>query len=168
MLKLSKTNHMRYLGAAAGVALALAGSAALASPASASTDASSGAKPRVQTFELVGKQTSSGEVDLGKPGLSVGDQKIVHEDLYRDGKKVGDHSAACIVTQVSPAALQCLGTFSLPEGQFAGQALLHLPAPASVDVGITGGSGEFSTARGFIRTVPAGATERHFTVHLQR
>ncbi|WSJ56711.1 hypothetical protein OG756_40405 [Streptomyces sp. NBC_01310] len=61
-----------------------------------------------------------------------------------------------------------MGTFSLPEGQFAGQSLLHLPAPASVDVSITGGSGDFSTARGFIRTVPAGETERHFTVHLQR
>ncbi|MEV6681921.1 hypothetical protein AB0N09_34365 [Streptomyces erythrochromogenes] len=167
MLKIAKTSAARHLGAAAAVALALAGGAALATPASASSDAS-GAKPRTQTFELVGKQTSAGEVDLGKAGFSVGDQRIVHEDLYRGGEKVGDHSAACTVTQVSPAALQCLGTFSLPEGQFAAQSLLHLPAPASVDVAVTGGSGEYSAARGFIRTVPAGETERHFTVHLER
>lgn len=165
MPNITKTNKARYLSAAAGVAVALAGGAALAP--STSADAPD-AKHRVESFELVGKQTSSGEVDLGKPGVSVGDQRVVHEDLYRDGKKVGDHSTVCTFTQVSPTALQCLGTFALPEGQFAAQALLHLPAPPSVDVGITGGSGDYRTAQGFIRTVPAGETERHFTVHLQR
>jgi hypothetical protein len=162
---LAKTNKARYLRAAAGVAVALACGATLAPSASAGAPA---AKHRVETFELVGKQTSTGEVDLGKPGISVGDQRVVHEDLYRDGKKVGDHSAVCTFTRVSPAALQCLGTFALPEGQFAAQSLLHLPAPASVDVSITGGSGDYRTAQGFIRTVPAGETERHFTVHLER
>jgi hypothetical protein len=139
--------------------------AGLASSTSADAPA---AQQRVESFELVGKQTSAGEVDVGKPGLSVGDQRVVHEDLYRGGKKAGDRSAVCTVTRVSPTALQCLGTFALPEGQFAAQSLLHLPAPASVDVGITGGSGDYRTAQGFVRTVPAGETERHFTVHLQR
>ncbi|GHE98252.1 hypothetical protein GCM10014715_63020 [Streptomyces spiralis] len=165
MLKIIKTSKARYLSAAAGAAVVLAGTAALAPSASADVPA---AKHGVQTIELVGKQTSAGEVDLGEPGVSVGDQRVVHEDLYRDGKKVGDHSTVCTFTRVSPAALQCLGTFALPEGQFAAQSLLHLPAPASVDVGITGGTGDYRTARGFIRTVPAGETERHFTVYLQR
>ncbi|MFG3480238.1 hypothetical protein QRN89_34900 [Streptomyces chengbuensis] len=164
MLNLIKASRTRYLGAAVTAAVALAGGASLTPSASAGVPA---AKQQVETFELVGKQTSAGEVDLGKPGISVGDERIVHEDLYRDGKKVGDHSAVCTFTQVSPAALQCLGTFALPEGQFAAQSLLHLPAPSSVDVAITGGSGDFRTAQGFIRTVPAGETERHFTVHLQ-
>ncbi|KMS86081.1 MULTISPECIES: allene oxide cyclase barrel-like domain-containing protein [Streptomyces] len=165
MPKITATRKARHLLAAAGAAVAIAGGAALAP--SASADAAV-AKPPAKTFELVGKQTSSGEVDLGEPGISVGDQRIVHEDLYRDGVKVGDHSSACTFTRVSPAALQCLGTFALPEGQFTAQSLLHLPAPSSVDVGITGGSGAYSTAQGFVRTVPAGATERHFTVHLHR
>ncbi|MFD7408804.1 hypothetical protein ACFV7R_40575 [Streptomyces sp. NPDC059866] len=161
---ITKTSKARYLSAAAAAAVALACGAALSPSASAAAPAE---KHRVETFELVGKQTSAGEVDLGKPGVSVGDQRIVHEDLYRDGKKVGDHSAVCTFTQVSPAALQCLGTFALPEGQFTAQSLLHLPAPPSVDVSITGGSGDYRTAQGFVRTVPAGETERHFTVHLQ-
>ncbi|MEU4096185.1 hypothetical protein [Streptomyces sp. NPDC026673] len=165
MPNITRTNKALYLSAAAGVVVALAGGGALAASASADAPA---AKHRVETFELVGKQTSAGEVDLGEPGVSVGDQRVVHEDLYRDGKKVGDHSAVCTFTQVSPAALQCLGTFALPEGQFAAQSLLHLPAPSSVDVSITGGSGAYRTAQGFIRTVPAGETERHFTIYLQR
>ncbi|MET8767214.1 hypothetical protein [Streptomyces sp. NPDC004658] len=161
MPDITATRRARYLLAAAGAAVAVVGGAALAPSASAD------AKPPAKTFELVGRQTSSGEVDLGEPGISVGDQRIVHEDLYRDGEKVGDHSSACTFTQVSPAALQCIGTFALPEGQFTAQSLLHLPAPSSVDVGITGGSGAYSTAQGFVHTVPAGATERHFTVHLR-
>ncbi|MGW0086399.1 allene oxide cyclase barrel-like domain-containing protein [Streptomyces sp. NPDC003393] len=165
-IKTTKTGKARYLSAAAGAAVVLAGAAALAPSANAS-DVPAG-KHGGGTFELVGKQTSAGEVDLGEPGVSVGDQRVVHEDLYRDGKKVGDHSTVCTFTRVGPAALQCLGTFALPEGQFAAQALLHLPAPASVDVAVTGGSGEYRTARGFVRTVPAGEAERHFTVHLQR
>ncbi|MET9668039.1 hypothetical protein ABZY19_22105 [Streptomyces sp. NPDC006475] len=162
MPNISKLGRARCLGSAAVLAVVLSAGAALTP--SATADAA--ATERATTFELVGKQTSAGVVDVGKGGTSIGDQNVVHEDLYRDGKKVGDHSAVCTVTQVSPTALQCLGTFLLPEGQFAAQSLLHLPAPASVDVAITGGSGDYSTGQGFIRTVPAGETERHFTVHL--
>lgn len=164
MMNIARMGRGRYPGAAAAMAVALAGGALFAPQASAGGPVAGGSG---KTFELVGKQTSAGEVDVGKQGTSIGDQRIVHEDLYRGGKKVGDHSAACTVTRVSPTALQCLGTFALPEGQFAAQSLLHLPAPASVDVAITGGTGEYSTAQGYIRTVPAGETERHFTVHLQ-
>ncbi|MGP4086635.1 allene oxide cyclase barrel-like domain-containing protein [Streptomyces sp. KR55] len=165
-----KTKKVRYLSAAAGMAAVIAG-VAIAPLASASPSTSSDAsdtRQRTEVFELVGKQTASEELDLGEEGISLGDQRVIHEDLYRDGEKVGDHSVICTYTRVSPAALQCLGTFALPEGQFAAQALLHLPAPSSVDVGITGGSGDYRNAQGFVRTVPAGETERHFTVHLKR
>ncbi|MET8331829.1 hypothetical protein [Streptomyces sp. NPDC005181] len=166
-----KINKVHYLSAAAGLATALAGGFAIAPLASADTSTSNSAHvvdQRTETFELVGKQTSIQDLDLGRAGISPGDQRVIHEDLYRGGKKVGDHSVVCTYTHVDPAALQCLGTFSLPEGQFAAQALLHLPAPSHVDVGITGGSGDYRNARGFVRTVPAGDTERHFTVHLNR
>ncbi|WP_406310686.1 allene oxide cyclase barrel-like domain-containing protein [Streptomyces sp. NBC_00623] len=167
----SKINKVRYLSAAVGIATVVAGGVAVAPLASADTSTSISAHvadQRARTFELVGKQTSIEDLDLGRAGISPGDQRVIHEDLYRDGEKVGDHSVVCTYTHVNPAALQCLGTFSLPEGQFAAQALLHLPAPSYVDVGITGGSGDYSNARGFVRTVPAGDTERHLTVHLKR
>ncbi|WP_328884902.1 allene oxide cyclase barrel-like domain-containing protein [Streptomyces sp. NBC_00316] len=169
-----KLNKVRYLTAAAGIATALAAGAATAPTVSAATPASPAsisahaAGHHMETFELTGKQTSLEDLDLGRAGISPGDQRVIHEDLYRDGKKAGDHSVVCTYTHVDPAALQCLGTFSLPEGQIAAQALLHLPAPSYVDVAITGGSGDYHNARGFVRTVPAGDTERHFTVHLNR
>jgi Allene oxide cyclase barrel like domain len=167
----TKINKVRYLSAVGGIAAALAGGFAIAPLASADTSTSVSAhvvEHHAETFGLVGKQTSLEDLDLGRTGISPGDQRVIHEDLYRDGEKVGDHSVVCTYTHVNPATLQCLGTFSLPEGQFAAQALLHLPAPSYVDVGITGGSGDYQNARGFVRTVPAGDTERHFTVHLKR
>ncbi|GAA5023320.1 hypothetical protein [Streptomyces siamensis] len=61
-------------------------------------------------FEPVGKQTQYKEVDLGEKRVSLGDERVVAEDPYRDGKKVGDHSVVCTYIQVEPGVLQCLGT----------------------------------------------------------
>jgi hypothetical protein len=178
MPKISKLKKLRSLTAAAGVALTIAGAVAV-TPASATTTdrhvasdaryrSSNFERDHSKEFELVGKQTQYEEIDLGKKGVSLGDERVVAEDLYRDGEKVGDHSVVCTYVQVEPGLLQCLGTYSLPEGQLAGQALLHLPAPQSVDLAITGGTGAYHNARGYITTVPAGTTERHFSVHLER
>ncbi|MGW1727786.1 allene oxide cyclase barrel-like domain-containing protein [Streptomyces sp. NPDC002306] len=123
---------------------------------------------RTEVIRLVAKQTQSATVDLGKKGTSLGDQLVIAEDLYRDGKKVGDHSVVCTYIHTGPDALQCVGTFALPQGQIAGQALLHLPAPSAVDVAVTGGSGAYRAAGGYVHTVPAGTTERHLTFHLDR
>ncbi|MEV7323928.1 hypothetical protein [Streptomyces sp. NPDC093970] len=120
------------------------------------------------TFQLVAKQTQSQPIDVGKKGHSLGDQLVIAEDLYRDGKKTGDHAVVCTYVHTAPDTLQCLGTFSLPQGQISGQALLHLPADSPVDVAVTGGSGAYSGAGGYVRTVPAGTTERHLTFHLTR
>ncbi len=119
-------------------------------------------------MEIVGRQTESLNLDLGQKGISLGDQFIVAEDLYRDDKKVGDHSVLCNYVRIEPKELQCVGTFALPDGQMTSQALLRLPAPSSVDVAITGGSGAYAGVRGYIRTVPAGETVRQFTFHIIR
>ncbi|MBJ6641813.1 hypothetical protein H4K36_35630 [Streptomyces sp. DHE7-1] len=55
-----------------------------------------------------------------------------------------------------------------PWGQITGQALLHLPSHSPVDVAVTGGSGTYNGAGGYVHTVPAGTTERHLTFHLNR
>ncbi|MFF3564955.1 hypothetical protein ACFYXS_33425 [Streptomyces sp. NPDC002574] len=163
------TPKARFLSAAAGVAALLAGGLAvapLASAAPAASGSSHAAHARTEVLSLVARQTQSASVDLGKKGLSLGDELVIAEDIYRDGKKIGDHSVVCTYFHLEPSALQCVGTFSLPKGQISGQALLHLPPAASVDIPITGGSGAYDTARGYVHTVPAGKTERHLTFHI--
>ncbi|MFS4094123.1 allene oxide cyclase barrel-like domain-containing protein [Streptomyces sp. AF1A] len=147
-----------------GAAAVVLAAAPLASAGASSTHH---AHQREQTIQLVARQTQSEAVDVGKKGHSLGDQLVIAEDLYRNGKKIGDHAVVCTYVHTGPDALQCLGTFALPQGQITGQALLHLPSPSAVDVAITGGSGAYSGAGGYVHTVPAGTTERHLTFHIR-
>jgi hypothetical protein len=156
--------HLRSLISVAAAALVLAG----AQLASASTGSAQGAHQRAEIIQLVAKQTQSQTVDTGQKGHSLGDELVIAEDLYQNGKKVGDHAVVCTYVHIGPDSLQCLGTFALPQGQITGQALLHLPSHSAVDVAITGGSGAYNGAGGFVHTVPAGTTERHLTFHITR
>ncbi|MFJ8021979.1 hypothetical protein [Streptomyces sp. NPDC096311] len=155
----------RCLSAVAGLAAALV----VAPPASAATSTPPSrpdTQQRTQTFQLVAKQTQSESIDLGKDGLSRGDELVIAEDLYRGGQKIGDHSVLCVYVHLDPSELQCVGTFALPKGQITSQALLRLPPARSVDVAVTGGSGTFSSARGYVHTVPAGEAVRNLTFHI--
>ncbi|MGW1587992.1 allene oxide cyclase barrel-like domain-containing protein [Streptomyces sp. NPDC002386] len=156
--------HLRPLLSVTAAAVVLTG----VHLASASTSSAQGAHQRAETIQLVAKQTQSHTVDTGRKGPSLGDQLITAEDLYQDGKKVGDHAVVCTYVHIGPDALQCLGTFALPRGQITGQALLHLPSHSPVDVAVTGGSGTYNGAGGYVHTVPAGTTERHLTFHISR
>lgn len=172
------THKVRLLSAAAGVAALLTGGLvaapiASAAPVTPGTPGAPGApgatqpaQPRTEVLTLVARQTQSTSVDLGQKGLGPGDELVIAEDIYRDGRKIGDHSVVCTYVHLEPSALQCVGTFALPKGQISGQALLHLPPAASIDIPITGGSGAYDTARGYVHTVPAGKTERHLTFHI--
>lgn len=136
--------------------------------ASASTGSTHGTHQRTQTIQLVAKQTQSHPIDVGKKRYSLGDQLVIAEDLYQNAKKIGDHAVVCTYVHIGPDELQCLGTFALPQGKNTGQPPLHLPASSTVDVAITGGSGAYSGAGGYVHTVPAGTTERHLTFHVTR
>ncbi|MFJ8032036.1 hypothetical protein [Streptomyces sp. NPDC096032] len=154
--------HPRPLIALGAAALVLTGGQL----ASASTGSARGTHERTENLQWVAKQTQFQAVDMGQKGRSLGDELVIAEDLYQNGKKVGDHAVVCTYVQLGPDALQCLGTFALPHGQITGQALLHLPAHSAVDVAVTGGSGTYNGAEGYVHTVPAGTTERHLTFHL--
>lgn len=165
-----RTSNLRYLSAAAGLAAVLVG-APLASAATSRPSTTHGTHQSTEILQIVARQTQSESLHLGKgtgKGPSLGDELIIDEDLYRGASKIGDHTVVCTYVHLNPGELQCLGTFSLPQGQITGQALLHLPATSTVDIPITGGTGAYSTARGYVHTVPAGTTERHLTFHIIR
>ncbi|MEU1533251.1 allene oxide cyclase barrel-like domain-containing protein [Streptomyces fagopyri] len=165
------------LSAAVGLAAVLLSTAPAASAAwpagPSASDTGRRIRQHTEIIQVVAKQTRSENVDVGKKGLSPGDGIVIAEDLYRDGKKIGDHSVVCTYILTKPGELQCLGTFALPQGQITSQALLHLPATGSVDIAVTGGTGDYRSARGFVHTVPAGThtvpaavTERRLTFHI--
>jgi hypothetical protein len=96
------------------------------------------------------------DLDLGNKGPSLGDQFIYGGNLFRGGKKVGTDSVVCTATRIAGAntQFQCQITASLPEGQLTAQGLL--PTGNLNIFAITGGTGAYRDAGGYITGRPAG------------
>ncbi|MDH6626483.1 hypothetical protein M2271_004300 [Streptomyces sp. LBL] len=79
----------------------------------------------------------------------------------------------CTVTRTGPndtSDLQCNITLSLSEGQITVQGVFSITGsgPGDITLAITGGTGCYQTAQGFIHAVNTSATETQLTVHLIR
>jgi Allene oxide cyclase barrel like domain len=87
------------------------------------------------------------QLDLGKKGPSVGDERIVADSLLdAKGKKVGHDAGVCVFTSLAPPEAACNITFFLPRGQIATQ-FLNAPPPHKVTA-IVGGTGAYRGTRG--------------------
>ncbi len=100
------------LGVAIALVLAVAGvTVAAASSAGAS-------KHRVQTINLVAKQTQSTLLVLAAPGHGpVGNQFLTTDDVFRQGRRVGDEVHVCQIMadlEQAGARFQCVATVSPP------------------------------------------------------
>ncbi|MGA6154352.1 allene oxide cyclase barrel-like domain-containing protein [Stenotrophomonas sp. NPDC087984] len=89
------------------------------------------------------------------------------------GVTVGRFDETCTVTRTSPmdtSDLQCQITLSLSEGQITVQGVFAITGagPGDITLAITGGTGRFRTAHGFIHAVNSSNTETQLTVHLIR
>ena len=87
------------------------------------------------------------QIDLGKKGPSVGDERIFADSLLdAKGKKVGHDAGVCTFTTLAPPEAACYITFFLREGEIATQ-FLNAPPPRKV-AAIVGGTGAYRGARG--------------------
>jgi hypothetical protein len=165
---LSKGEHM-FKKAILGVAivLVLAAAGVTVAAASSSADAS---KHRVQTIQLVAKQTQDVLLVLAAPGHGpVGNQFLTTDDLYRQGHKVGHDASICqFMADLGQAGgrFQCVVTLSLPEGQLTAQGLITLTETGNqpLTLAITGGTGAYRTAHGQARIVQVSETEGRYTL----
>lgn len=131
------------------VVLALLLVAAGVMAAGATSDSDSRDDDGGQVIRLTTKQVHQGFVDHGAPGFSVDDAFVFSNDLYRNGKKVGEDGGTCTVTRIASGGattLHCLGTNSLPDGQISVQGLAAPGEP--FELAITGGTGRYRKARG--------------------
>ena len=100
---------------------------------------------RQRVIQLTGVSVIAEAIDLGEPGLSVGDSIVISDDLFQDGEKVGVHGGTCTVVRVGAVLLHCVVTFTLPDGQITTQGLVT-PERAEEQIAVTGGTGTYTTA----------------------
>jgi hypothetical protein len=139
-----------HLGAALAVAaLALAGTA------SADTaDKSHGSHDRTIRLFEAHKDLQPTFVDTGKPGPSVGDVAIARDEVLReDGSQAGTFRQVCTLTDLvgSPftSTFECTGSIALKDGTITMEGPFT-PSDAESVAAITGGTGQYRTARGEI------------------
>jgi hypothetical protein len=89
-------------------------------------------------------------IDVGAPGLSLGDQVVFSGNLIRSGVQVGRVGVVCtFVSTANPDRVeaQCPGTAILPGGQITIQGTIVNRA-LNFTLPITGGSGLYDRAQG--------------------
>ena len=100
-------------------------------------------------------------VDTGKPGPSAGDLAVIHDRVRRNGSPAGSYNQVCTLTSLgsSPftSEFECVGSITLKDGTLT-MAGPFVPAKAEQTAAITGGTGEYRTARGEV-TIRAEADE---------
>jgi hypothetical protein len=87
-------------------------------------------------------------VDVGEPGLSLGDYPVFHDLLFSHDEQVGDEGGTCPIVDVSQGLIHC----TAPTKQFA----------------ITGGTGRYQDASGQGTLVEFGDGTGSLTLKLRR
>jgi hypothetical protein len=146
------------------IAAALVAAALIASPSQASH--------KDKDLTLTGKTLDVEQVDVGKPGPSLGDMNVITEDVYRNGKRVGTSDIQCTMVRVElpKFAVQCFNTTSLPGGQITAQGIVTSDQIEKVPFvqAVTGGTGAYKGVGGELTVDEAGDGPAELTFELTR
>jgi hypothetical protein len=117
--------------------------------ATGQTDAETGGQVEVIEFAVVTDQWAV--LDLGTPGVSVGDMDVYSGGGVKDGRSVrGGGSCQVIHVEGDQVDTQCVLTMEFEDGSVTLQSVWRKGA-SPLDMAITGGTGAYSNARGVVR-----------------
>ena len=123
-------------------------------------------------FKLTGKTLAVEQIDLGKPGLSPGDQQIITMDVFAGPKRVGESHVVCAMVRVDPQTHaftgQCDNVTSLPTGQITATGLVTSAQEETSPFtqAVTGGTGAYKQVRGQLTVSEAGPQPATLTFDL--
>ncbi|MFH8386772.1 hypothetical protein ACH4E7_38650 [Kitasatospora sp. NPDC018058] len=162
--------RFKTLGPIAGTALAaVLACAPLAHAAAPTPDTLGGdGDGKGKVIKLVALLRQAAGIPVDGPGLSLGDRQVGNDELFQNGRKVGSDGFVCTVTSLSPDERECEITLHLPKGDIAIQGLAPVihGFPTEFTLAITGGTGVYRNARGFVTGTNVNATETDITLHL--
>jgi hypothetical protein len=84
--------------------------------------------------------------DLGAPGPSAADVIVFHDQLLQNEEAVGDEIGSCVLVDATGLS-NCTGVMQLEDRGTITFSFVNAPPPHKI-LAVTGGSGEFRTARG--------------------
>ena len=136
-------------GAAAALVLALAGVVAISAASQAAEPSSQ--KAKTLTFHVVFSPftpiAANNERDPNSP-FALGDEIVFHDQLYANGKRVGDQLGSCVIASLAPQLLaNCSVVIRLPGGNLTGQSIA-IQGPEPREIALTGGTGRYRSAGG--------------------
>jgi Dirigent-like protein len=141
--------NVALTGAAAALVLGLVGVVG-ASAASQAAQPST-AKATTLTFHVVFSPFAPIAANNERPPNSpyaLGDELVFHDQLYANGKRVGDELGSCVIASITRQLLaNCSVVFRLPGGNLAGQ-FVAVQGPEPRQIAVTGGTGRYRSAGG--------------------
>jgi hypothetical protein len=163
-------NHAQVAlaGAAAALVLALVGVVVISA---ASQAAEPGAhKAKTLTFDVVFSPFSpiaANNVRDPNSDFALGDELVFHDQLFANGKQVGDDLGSCVIVSITSQELaaNCSLVIRLPDGNLTGQ-FVAIAGPAPREIALTGGTGRYHTAGGEGTLVEFGNGKGRMTLHV--
>ena len=135
---------MRNRARAMAVGVSLAASVLLLQGSAVGAGAGNDRGGHTMTFHVLFQPFNY--TDLGAPGPSAADVIVFHDQLLQSGKTVGDEVGSCVLVDATGLS-NCSGVVQLENRGTITFSFVNAPPPHKV-LAVTGGSGQFRTARG--------------------
>jgi hypothetical protein len=153
--------------AAVALVLGLAGVVAIAAASQAAEPGN--AKSKTLTFDVVFSPftpiAANNERDPNSP-FALGDEIVFHDQLFSNGKHVGDDLGSCVIVSPAPELLNnCTMVIRLPGGDITAQFATS-PGPAPKPLALTGGTGTYRNVGGEGTLVEFGNDKGTLTLHV--
>jgi Dirigent-like protein len=80
--------------------------------------------------------------------FALGDEIVFHDQLYANGKRVGDQLGSCVIASLTPQLMaNCSVVIRLPGGNLTGQSIA-IQGLEPREIAVTGGTGRYRSAGG--------------------
>jgi hypothetical protein len=153
---------------AVALVLALVGVVAVSAVSQAAEP--SAHKATTLTFDVVFSPftpiAANNQRDPNSP-FALGDEIVFHDQLFTDGKRVGDDLGSCVIVSITSQELaaNCSLVIRLPGGNLTGQ-FVAVQGPAPREIALTGGTGRYRTTGGEGTLVEFGNGRGRMTLHV--